>query len=74
MLRAAGVTENVTVPVCAELLGDLRRCFDALTAYRSGDVHPIIETLAGASFAAVENGRRLATEIAAIGAQWDAES
>ena len=72
MLRAAGVTENVTVPVSAGLLGDMGRYFDALTAYRSGDVRPIIETLADASFAAVQNGRGLAADIAAIGARWDA--
>ncbi|TDX81726.1 Fic family protein [Rathayibacter sp. PhB151] len=72
MLRAAGVTENVTVPVSAGLLGDMKRYFDALTAYRSGDVRPIIETLADAAFAAVQNGRRLAADIAAIGARWDA--
>ncbi|MCJ1705837.1 MULTISPECIES: Fic family protein [unclassified Rathayibacter] len=72
MLRAAGVTENVTVPVSAGLLGDMKRYFDALTAYRSGHVRPIIETLADAAFAAVQNGRRLAADIAAIGARWDA--
>ena len=72
MLRAAGVTENVTVPISAGLLGDMKRYFDALTAYRSGDVRPIIETLADAAFAAVRNGRRLAADIAAIGMRWDA--
>ncbi|WP_241977720.1 Fic family protein [Cryobacterium sp. TMS1-13-1] len=72
MLRAGGVTKNVTVPVSAGLLGDTEGYFAALTAYRNGDVRPIIETIAEAAFAAVINGRRLDKEITSITAGWDA--
>ena len=73
MLRAGGVTRNVTVPVSAGLLGDTGRYFAALTAYRSGDPGPIVETVSEAAFAAVSNGRRLADDVLRIGARWDDE-
>ena len=71
MLRASGVTEHVTVPVSAGLLGDIEGYFRALTAYRAGDVRPIIESMSDAAFAAVANGRALEHDITAIAARWD---
>lgn len=71
MLRAAGVTRNVTVPVSAGLLGNTEGYFRALTAYRDGDVRPIIETMSDAAFAAVANGRSLERDITAIAGGWD---
>ena len=71
MVRAGGVTKNVTVPVSAGLLGDTEGYFRALTAYRDGDVRPIIETMSEAAFAAITNGRSLARDITAIAAGWD---
>ena len=63
MLRHGGLTKNVAVPVSAGLLKDTGRYFDALTSYREGDIHPIIEVLAEASFAAVHNGRQLVQDL-----------
>lgn len=71
MLRAADVTRNVTVPVSAGLLGDTDHYFRALTAYRSGDVRPIIETMTEAAHAAVANGRTLERDITSIAERWD---
>lgn len=71
MLRAGRVTRNVTVPVSAGLLGDTDGYFRALTAYRTGDVRPIIESLAEASFAAVSNGRMLERDITGIAQGWN---
>jgi len=71
MLRAGDVTRNVTVPVSAGLLGDTDRYFRALTAYRSGDLRPIIETMTEAAYAAVANGRTLERDITSIAARWD---
>ena len=71
MLRAGGVTENVTVPVSAGLLGDTDGYFRALTAYRAGDVRPIIEAMSDAAFAAIANGRRLERDITEIAERWD---
>ncbi|EPR77502.1 Fic protein family protein [Leifsonia rubra CMS 76R] len=66
MLRAGGVTKNVTVPVSAGLLGDTEGYFRALTAYRRGDVRAITETICDAAFAAINNGRALESQIVAI--------
>lgn len=71
MMRASGVTRNVTVPVSAGLLGDTEGYVGALTAYRAGDVRPIIEALSEAAFAAITNGRSLQRDITAIAAQWN---
>jgi hypothetical protein len=47
------------------------RYFRALTAYRAGDVRPIIETLSESAFAAVQNGRTLEKDITRVAASWD---
>ena len=71
MLRAAGVSKNVTVPVSAGLLGDTGGYFRALTAYRAGNVGPIIRTMFDATFGAIVNGRTLERDTAAIATGWD---
>ena len=70
MLRATGVTKNVTVPVSAGLLGDTAGYFRALDSYRAGDVRPIIETMSDAAFSAIANGRTLERAITEISARW----
>ena len=47
MLRNKGLTRQVTVPVSAGLLADTDGYIAALTAYRQGDVTPIVERFAG---------------------------
>lgn len=70
MLRRADVTRRLTVPVSAGLLTDTAAYFDALTAYRDGDVAPIVRQFAAASFRAVDNGRRLVEDLERIHAEW----
>lgn len=70
LLRGKQLTRHVTVPVSAGLLGDTGRYFDALTAYRKGDIRPIVERFAEASFDSVVNGRRLVTELRALRDTW----
>ena len=70
LLRAKGVTENVTVPVSSGLLTDTRLYFDALGAYREGDIQPIVERFAESAVRAVDNGRQLAADIEAIEASY----
>jgi Fic family protein len=70
MLHRLGVTRNVTVPVSAGLLRDTRGYFEALTAYRAGDVAPIVRALAEASTDAIVNGRRLVADLTAIRSHW----
>jgi Fic family protein len=71
LLRGKGLTRKITVPVSAGLLADTTRYFDALTAYREGDPEPIVERLASASFAAINNGRALVGDLHALRADWD---
>lgn len=71
MLRRLGVTGNVTVPVSAGLLRNTSGYFDALTAYRAGDVTPIVLALAAASRDAIVNGRQLVEELTQLRAEWE---
>jgi Fic family protein len=73
MLRRAGVTTNVAVPVSAGLLHRIQEYFDALSDYREGDVDAIVHALTNASFAAIGNGRRLVDDIRRTRERWDDE-
>lgn len=70
MLRGGQLTRNVAVPVSAGLLHDTGRYFDALGAYRSGDIAPIVRSIAEASFAAVHNGRILVDDLETVQLEW----
>jgi Fic family protein len=70
MLRERGLVRHATVPVSAGLLSDTSGYFGALTRYRTGDVAPIVEQVAHASFSAVINGKQLADEITAVRQSW----
>ena len=70
LLRGKRLTCQVTVPVSAGLLTDTERYFEALTAYRSGDIQPIVERYAEASFDGVVNGRRLVGDLRVIRDAW----
>jgi len=64
------LTHNVTVPVSAGLLSDTDAYFDSLTDYRSGNPVTIIELMARASFAAIDNGRNLAADLQGYEENW----
>lgn len=70
MLRHRGITRSVAVPVSAGLLADVEGYHAALTAYRGGDVSPIVRAFADASLRAVGNARRLVADIDGIRAEW----
>jgi Fic family protein len=70
MLKHRGVATNVTVPVSAGLLANVRNYHDALTAYRAGDPEKIIVVTAEASFRAIDNGTTLANDVMAITEGW----
>ncbi|MBE7700359.1 Fic family protein [Oerskovia sp. Sa1BUA8] len=72
MLRHAGLTRRVTVPVSAGLLVDTDAYVDALTAYRRGDVVPIVHQVNEAALVAVGNGRALADELSQVRNAWTA--
>ncbi|MDT0158012.1 hypothetical protein Q9R19_10290 [Microbacterium sp. ARD32] len=60
------------MPVSAGLLHDPRAYFQALTDYRAGDVDAIVHAVTNAMFAAIRNGRRLASDLADIRDEWAA--
>lgn len=70
MLRGGQLTRNVAVPVSAGLLHNTSQYFDSLGAYRSGDIAPIVRSIAEASFAAVHNGRILIDDLEIVQVEW----
>lgn len=70
VLRERGLTQHTTVPVSAGLLTDTDGYFHALTAYREGDLAPIVEKVAQAAVSSTIDGRMLATEISQIHEDW----
>lgn len=70
MLRGGQLTRNVAVPVSAGLLHNTSQYFDSLGAYRSGDIAPIVRSIAEASFAAVHNGRILVDDLEIVQVEW----
>ncbi|QNE34884.1 Fic family protein [Leifsonia shinshuensis] len=71
MLRRSRTTSTVVVPVSAGLLHDVDGYYDALTAYRAGDLDPIVRAFTEAAAFAVRTGRELATSIAELRARWE---
>ena len=71
MLRHARVTTNITVPVSAGLLHNVKDYYEALTAYRRGELRPIVTAFTRAVGYAVANGRQLARDIESIEAEWE---
>lgn len=71
MARAKGLTRSVTVPLSAGLLHNTDRYVAALTAYRGGDVEPIVTVVADAAFAAVGNARHLVEELHDVRSSWE---
>lgn len=70
MLRSAGTTRSLTVPVSAGLLAEVNDYYEALGAYRQGDLNPIVEQFSAASFRAVQNGRTLVGELVETYEDW----
>lgn len=71
MLRHARVTTNITVPVSAGLLHDVKDYYAALTSYRRGELRPIVTAFTRAIGYAVANGRQLVRDIENIEAEWE---
>lgn len=69
-LRRSGLTKSVTVPVSAGILQQRDTYFAALTAYRSGEVAPIIDVFVDGTFLAIANGRQLVTDIEQTTQDW----
>lgn len=70
MLKAKGLTRNVTVPVSSGLLSQPDVYHRALISFRAGAPEDIIALTADAAFRAIANGRQLIDEIRHIRAGW----
>lgn len=70
LLRQGRATTRTTVPVSAGLLADTSGYEAALTAYRSGDVEPIVRSFSDAAFRAVANGRTLSNDLHSAYERW----
>jgi len=64
------LVRRVTIPVSAGLLADTNAYFKALTAYRQGDIEPIVSQLAAASIRAAGLGRWLVDQLADVRDGW----
>lgn len=69
-LRTSGLTRETVLPVSAGLLTDTDRYFEALTAYRDGDVSPVVAAFTDATFATAANANSLAEELTEIRNRW----
>ncbi|MDN4481168.1 Fic family protein [Demequina muriae] len=72
MLRRTGVTRNLALPVSAGLLANIEGYHQALTAYREGDIAPIVLAFADAVARANRNTRTLAAELDDVRRSWEA--
>ncbi len=70
LLRAYGITQRLTVPISAGLLSEVNAYYEALTAYRRGDLDQIVTTFSRAAFASVDNGELLVQDLVAIRDEW----
>jgi Fic family protein len=70
VLLHTGAIRRVTVPISAGLLAIRDDYFDALTAYRGGDVEPILRCVAEAARNGTHIGERLVGTLRAVRADW----
>lgn len=71
LLRHGGVTRNVAIPLSAGLLSTTDRYFEALTAYRSGNVVPIVSAVVDAAFFALHHGKHLMADLSNLESRWN---
>jgi Fic family protein len=70
VLRWRGLTRISTIPISAGLLRNTAGYFHALSDYHAGNVDSIIQCVAKATCAAIENSRILTAEFEALRANW----
>lgn len=70
VLRSAGQTRHVIVPISVGLRARQQAYIDALTAYRAGDVDPIVTVLAEATAEAIWRAEEVIDAFASLRASW----
>ncbi|HET8595875.1 MAG TPA: Fic family protein [Intrasporangium sp.] len=71
ILLSTGAARHVTVPISAGLLAARDDYFAALTAYRQGDIEPILRSVASAARAGVVVGEHLVGQLRAVREDWE---
>lgn len=70
MTRHEGLVDRVTVPISSGLLANSGEYFEALNAYREGDINQIVELTARSTVFAVSNSRALVKDIRSLREKW----
>ncbi|MBO0852398.1 MAG: Fic family protein [Nocardia sp.] len=70
VLRRRAVTNTVVVPLASALVAHRDRYFDDLSAYRSGNPEPLMNSFTAGSRIAASESRKTASYLAAIPEQW----
>ncbi|HEY3605949.1 MAG TPA: Fic family protein [Pseudonocardiaceae bacterium] len=70
ILRYRGATTRVVVPLASALVAHRDRYFDLLSAYRLGEVRPLIESFAEATRIAAAESRTTAHRLAEVPNEW----
>jgi Fic family protein len=70
VLRRRGATSRIVVPLASALVARRDRYFDLLTAYRAGDIRPLIAIFAAASRIAATEAQLTGARLAQIPAEW----
>ena len=70
LLRTKGASTHGVIPISSGLLADVSGYFSALTAYREGQLTPIISQVCVAAQRAVSNSRLLTDELAELNQSW----
>lgn len=70
IFRRRGATTLLVVPLASALVAQRERYFDALNAYRAGDLRPLIVIFANSSKTAAAESRTTAERLAEIPDEW----
>lgn len=70
LLRRDGLTKSATLPISAGIVSQKHRYIEALTEYRVGDIVPIVELAADATFAALRNASHLFDDVIRMQDGW----
>jgi len=70
MLRRAGLTPSIVVPISAGLLAQKDRYFSALTAYRAGEINEIVAVFASAVHLSITNAEAMLRTINEVRGEW----
>ncbi|MCZ9294516.1 Fic family protein [Corynebacterium meitnerae] len=71
VLRQRGLTTETSLPISASLLADVDSYFEALDAYRDGDIASIVRLFAQAAIEATRRGEWLVAQLDSVREEWE---